>query len=67
MFEALGFSLETARYLAQNIVVDPARGSGHAWGAQLGTAPAHLRTRVAKDGMDYKGYNNAVHEMGHNV
>ncbi len=67
MFQGLGFSPETARYLAQNIVVDPARGSGHAWGAQLGTAPAHLRTRVAKDGMDYKGYNIAVHEMGHNV
>jgi hypothetical protein len=27
----------------------------------------HLRTRVGKDGMDYKGYNIAVHEMGHNV
>ena len=27
----------------------------------------HLRTRVGKDGMDYKGFNIAVHEMGHNV
>jgi hypothetical protein len=67
MFEALGFSAERAKYLAANIVVDPARGSGHAWGAQLKSAPAHLRTRVAKEGMDYKGYNIAVHEMGHNV
>ncbi|HEX8985769.1 MAG TPA: hypothetical protein VF767_10065, partial [Bryobacteraceae bacterium] len=67
MFEALGFSPERARYLAANIVVDPARGSGHAWGAQLRSAPAHLRTRVAASGMDYKGYNIAVHEMGHNV
>jgi hypothetical protein len=67
MFEALGFSPERARYIASNIVVDPARGSGHAWGAQLKTAPAHLRTRVAAGGMDYKGYNIAVHEMGHNV
>jgi hypothetical protein len=67
MFQALGFSPERARYLASNIVVDPARGSGHAWGAQLSTAPAHLRTRVAAGGMDYKGYNIAVHEMGHNV
>jgi len=24
-------------------------------------------TRVGEDGMDYKGYNIAVHEMGHNV
>jgi hypothetical protein len=67
MFEALGFSPEKARYLAANIVVDPARGSGHAWGAQLRTEPAHLRTRVGPGGMDYKGYNIAVHEMGHNV
>ena len=67
MFQALGFSPETARYLQSNIVVDPARGSGHAWGALLRTAPSHLRTRVNADGMDYKGYNIAVHEMGHNV
>ena len=67
MFEALGFSPEKARYIAANIVVDPARGSGHAWGAQLRGAPAHLRTRVGPNGMDYKGYNIAVHEMGHNV
>ncbi len=67
MFEALGFTPERAQYLASNIVVDPARGSGHAWGAQLRTEPAHLRTRVGPGGMDFKGYNIAVHEMGHNV
>jgi hypothetical protein len=67
MLEALSFTPERAKYLASNIVVDPARGSGHAWGAQLRSEPAHLRTRVAKDGMDFKGYNIAVHEMGHNV
>ncbi len=67
MFEALGFSPEKARYLAAHIVVDPARGSGHAWGSQLPGTPAHLRTRVGANGMDYKGYNIAVHEMGHNV
>jgi oligoendopeptidase F len=27
----------------------------------------HLRTRVEDGGMDYKGYNIAVHELGHNV
>ena len=67
MFEALGFSAARAHYLADNIVVDPARGSGHAWGAQWRSEPAHLRTRVGASGMDYKGYNIAVHEMGHNV
>jgi len=67
MFQALGFSPERASYLTANIVVEPARGSGHAWGPQLRSAPARLRTRVGPNGMDYKGYNIAVHEMGHNV
>lgn len=67
MFEALGFSKERADYLAANIVVDPARGSGHALGAAMASEKAHLRTRIEKDGMNYKGYNIAVHEMGHNV
>ena len=63
----LGFSEERARYLASNIEVDPSRGAGHAWGAQRRGDKAHLRTRVGADGMDYKGYNIAVHELGHNV
>jgi hypothetical protein len=67
ILQRLGFSADKARYLAANIVVDPARGSGHAMGAEMRSAPAHLRTRVEKDGMNYKGYNIAVHEMGHNV
>lgn len=63
----LGFSRGRAEYLANNIVVDPARGSGHALGAGMRSAKAHLRTRVEKGGMNYKGFNIAVHEMGHNV
>lgn len=63
----LGFSKERAEYLANNIVVDPARGSGHALGAAMRSAKTHLRTRVEKTGMNYKGFNIAVHEMGHNV
>jgi hypothetical protein len=63
----LGFTKERAEYLANNIEVDPARGSGHALGsARRGDNP-RLRTRVSKEGMDYKGFNIAVHEMGHNV
>jgi len=31
------------------------------------SAKSHLRTRVGRNGMDYKGFNIAVHEMGHNV
>lgn len=63
----LGFNPERAAYLAENIVVDPARGSGHAWGAQMRSEKAHLRTRVGASGMNYKGFNIAVHELGHNV
>jgi oligoendopeptidase F len=48
-------------------VVDPARGSGHAWGAAMKGSLSHLRTRISEGGMDYKGYNIAVHEFGHNV
>lgn len=63
----LGYSPERAEYLAANIVVEPARGSGHAWGAGMRSEKAHLRTRVEAGGMNYKGYNIAVHELGHNV
>jgi len=65
--EKLGWSRERANYLAGKIVVDPARGSGHAWGASMKGSVAHLRTRVSANGMDYKGYNIAVHEFGHNI
>ena len=63
----LGFSTERAQYVASNIVVDPARGSGHALQAARRADQVHLRTRVEATGMNYKGYNIAVHEMGHNV
>ena len=63
----LGFSEEKARFLADHIEVDPARGAGHALGATRRDDKAHLRTRIGPGGMDYKGYNIAIHEMGHNV
>jgi hypothetical protein len=63
----LGFTPERADYLAANVVVEPARGSGHAWGAAMRSQKAHLRTRVEPAGMNYKGYNIAVHELGHNI
>jgi hypothetical protein len=62
-----GFTPEKAQYLAEHITVDPARGSGHAMGAAMRGEKAHLRTRVEPTGMNYKGFNIAVHEMGHNV
>jgi len=63
----LGFLEKRIKEIYPLIAVDPARGSGHAWGAQMRGATAHLRTRIGADGMDYKGYNIAVHELGHNV
>ena len=63
----LGFADSTARYLASKIEVDPSRGAGHAAGPAMRDDNAHLRTRVGQGGMDYKGYNIAIHELGHNV
>jgi hypothetical protein len=67
LLKKLGFPPDRAQYIADHIIVDPARGSGHAMGAEMRTEKAHLRTRIEKSGMNYKGYNVAVHEMGHNV
>ncbi|MBR1878052.1 MAG: hypothetical protein IJ814_03485 [Paludibacteraceae bacterium] len=67
MLTALGFAKEDAEDIARHIVVEPARGSGHAWPCVGRNEPTRLRTRIAPEGMDYKGYNIAVHEMGHNV
>jgi len=67
MLIELGFSEDKANDIASKIVVDPARGAGHAWGAEMRSDVAHLRTRISDDGADYKGYNIAVHEFGHNV
>jgi hypothetical protein len=65
--EKLRFSPEKARWLAAHIDVDPARGSGHAMPAARRGDKPRLRTRVGADGMDYKGFNIAIHELGHNV
>ena len=67
LLQKLGFQPDISKYLADRIVVDPSRGAGHAMGAARREDKAHLRTRVEKTGMNYKGYNIAIHEMGHNV
>jgi hypothetical protein len=67
LLERLGFSAERAEWLAERIAVDPARGAGHATQALRREDKTHLRTRVPQGGMDYKGYNVAMHELGHNV
>ena len=67
MLVHLGFDRETAEFIGSKVDVDAARGSGHAWRASMREKPSHLRTRIGSEGMDYKGYNIAVHEFGHNV
>ncbi|MBP7076964.1 MAG: hypothetical protein KBB11_07960 [Bacteroidales bacterium] len=63
----LGWDKTTASWISSKISVDPSRGAGHAWGAESKEDVAHLRTRIGANGMDYKGYNIAIHEFGHCV
>lgn len=67
ILQDLGFRPERARFVAERVVVEPSRGAGHAFGAGRRDDKAHLRTRVGDGGMDYKGFNIAIHEFGHNV
>ena len=67
MLMDLGFGKDQAHNIASHIVVEAARGSGHARPCVGRNQPARLRTRISDKGMDYKGYNIAVHEFGHNV
>lgn len=67
ILQKLGWPVSEANRIASLITVDAARGSGHAWGSSMRNDFAHLRTRIAAGGMDFKGYNIAVHEFGHNV
>ena len=67
ILQKLGFSKQKAEFVASHVVVDPSRGAGHAMPASRRGDFPHLRTRIEKDGMNYKGYNVAIHELGHNV
>ena len=63
----LGFNADRAHEIGSKIAVNAARGSGHAWGAEMKGQKSYLRTRLVDRGMDYLGYNIAMHELGHNV
>ncbi|HOB53227.1 MAG TPA: hypothetical protein PK176_01660 [Acidobacteriota bacterium] len=67
ILQRLGFAPDRAAFVADHVAVDASRGIGHAMGASMRGDKAHLRTRVAPGGMDYKGFNIAMHEFGHNV
>ncbi len=63
----LGWEKARAEYITSKIKVDASRGAGHAWEATMKGDQARLRTRIGEKGMNFKGYNIAVHEFGHNV
>lgn len=67
ILKQLGFSNEKSQFICNHVTVDPSRGAGHAWESNMRSDNARLRTRIGANGMDYKGYNIAVHEFGHNV
>jgi hypothetical protein len=67
ILQQLGFTAKSADFLASRIVVDPARGAGHAWGALMKAEKSRLRTRVPAGGMNYQGFQVAMHELGHCV
>lgn len=64
---SLGWNKEKAKFIGDRVKVEAARGSGHAWGGEMRKDNALLRTRVPANGMNYKGFNIAMHEFGHNV
>jgi len=67
ILQQLGFTAKSADFLANRIVVEPARGAGHAWGALMKAEKSRLRTRVPARGMNYQGFQVAMHELGHCV
>ena len=67
ILQQLGFAAKTADFLASRILVDPARGAGHAWGALMKAEKSRLRTRMPAGGMNYQGFQVTMHELGHCV
>lgn len=63
----MGFSEQKAREICAQVEVNPSVGSGHAWPAAMKNDKIHLRARFRENGVDYKAYNIATHEFGHNV
>lgn len=63
----MGWQSAKAAKITSLVQVDPSTGAGHAWGAVMKGDKSRLRSRIRESGMDYKGYNIAIHEFGHNV
>ncbi|MCC5937128.1 MAG: hypothetical protein JJU34_07590 [Lunatimonas sp.] len=67
ILQKVGFRRFEADFIGSRIVVDPIPSGGHANAPQMRGANAHLRTRFESDGLNYKGYRVAMHEIGHNI
>ncbi|MEG1290377.1 MAG: hypothetical protein RR313_01110 [Anaerovoracaceae bacterium] len=67
ILQKLGFTPEKSDYYGSKIQVDPARANGHSEGANMPGEKAHIRTNFRKDGLDFGGYQTAMHELGHSV
>lgn len=63
----LGFPEDKAQYYGERIQIDKARANGHSMGANLKGEKAHIRTNFRPDGLDFGGYQTAMHELGHSV
>jgi len=67
ILKKLGFTSKQAAFLKDNISVQRVRGCGHAMGGAMRGQKARLRTGIQSDGMNYQGFNVAMHELGHNI
>jgi len=63
----LGYPNDLANKIAQNIVVDSARDSGHAFPLEWRAGKVHLRVYFDKNGLSFSDYSVAIHELGHCV
>lgn len=62
-----GFSQDKAWFLSSRIQVDPGRGGGHAYSAEMRGEKAHLRARFPEGKLDAQNFSVAMHELGHTV
>lgn len=67
LLEEFGFPRSEAEFIGGRIVVEIARGSGHAVRPALPEFGARLRTSRLDDEFGWDGFETAMHELGHTV
>ncbi|MCX5797598.1 MAG: hypothetical protein NTY77_19075 [Elusimicrobia bacterium] len=63
----VGFAPETARFLADHIVVESSRGSGRSMEPLMRGEKAHLYAQGVENGLNSHNLRTAMHELGHCV